>query len=103
MRIFKASYIFFSLVRKLNTFVKIFWLIIITTEIEKTNKDIICVLSATILFEKTDKQEIKKREKRTKIVTKNFIPFFEMTENLGGTSHFRDGLKNKNETLFYLA
>ena len=56
-----------------------------------------------ILLEKTDKKEIKKRKKRTKIVTKNFIPFFEMTENLGKTSHFRDGLKNKNETLFYLA
>lgn len=72
-------------------------------EIEKkTNKDI-CVLSVMILLEKTDKKEIKKRKKRTKIVTKNFIPFFEMTENLGKTSHFRDGLKNKNETLFYLA
>lgn len=69
-------------------------------EIEKINKDIICVLSAIILLEK---KLIKKRKKRTKIVTKNFIPFFEMTENLGGTSHFRDGLKNKNETLFYLA
>lgn len=58
-----------------------------------------CTVCYDSMFEKSDK----KREKRTKIVTKNFIPFFEMTENLGGTSHFRDGLKNKNETLFYLA